>query len=142
MSLFYVEGTEPKRHAESEERDLRERMAAMIPSTSFKDKLDAKTAPLPVLETLEKPIATQFMEAATARGELVCEEFVDHRGQVCRRYHGDPKADIRASFSAPGLTVRVAEVVGFDGKNYLKDRIPNIVRAKMAVRALGAEGSV
>ena len=101
MSLFYVEGTEPKRHAESEERDLRERMAAMIPSTSFKDKLDAKTAPLPVLETLEKPIATQFMEAATARGELVCEEFVDHRGQVCRRYHGDPAADIRQSFAAP-----------------------------------------
>lgn len=142
MARFFVEGSKPQRAAVSEEQALREKMAMMIPSTSFRDKLDAATAPLPVLQTLEKPVAEQFMEAATKEGRLIVEEYVDHRGQVCKRYHGDPKADIRASFSAPGLTVRVAEVVGFDGKNYLKDRIPNVVRAKMAVRALGAEGSV
>jgi hypothetical protein len=138
-SRFYLENEVPQRHAASEEQDLRGKMAMMIPNTSFAGKLDPATAPLPVLETLEKPILEEFQERATARGELVVEEYTDHRGQVCRRFHGDPAADIRQSFAAPGVTVRVAETVGFDGHVYLKDRIPNNVRAKMYARSLGAE---
>lgn len=139
-SRFFIEGQEPARAAASEEQALREKMGMMIPSTSFSGKLDAKTAPLPVLQTMEKPVAEQFMEGAAARGELVVEEFLDHRNQVCKRYHGDARTEIQQSFSAPGITARVAETTSFDGRNYLKSRIPNNIRAKMAARSLAAEG--
>ena len=138
-SRFFIEGEEPARNADSSEADLRARMAEMIQHTGFRDKLNPETANIEVLKTLEGPVFQQFQEAAARKGQLVCEEYQDFRGQTRRRYHGSAKDEIAQSFAAPGITARIAEVVSFDGKNYLKDQVPNHVKARMYARSLGAE---
>ena len=141
MSRFYLENEIPQRAAGDSEADLRARMAAMIPGTSFKDKLDAKTANIEVLRTLERPILEEFRARAEAEGKLVVEEFTDAQGRVCRRFHGSAKAGLEP-FREEGRHVLLERPVIFDGRPYVRSKIPNDVRARMAVRALGAEGSI
>ncbi len=140
-SRFYVEGEEPQRAAADSEADLRERLAAMIPSTSFRDKLNPKTVNIEVLRTLEAPITEAFRERAAVEGKLVCEEYVDAQGRTCRRFHGSSKAGLEP-FREEGRHVLLTRPIFFDGRPYVRSKIPNDVRAKMAVRALGAEGSI
>ena len=140
-SRFFIEGEEPQRAAADSEAALRERMAAMIPSTSFRGKLDAASANIEVLRTLETPITQEFRDRAAAEGKLVVEEYVDAQGRTCRRFHGSSKAGLEP-FREEGRHVLLTRPIFFDGRPYVRSKIPNDVRAKMAVRALGAEGSI
>ncbi|MGL3710529.1 hypothetical protein ACSYAY_06655 [Leptospirillum ferriphilum] len=139
MSIFYLEGTEPARNAANEEQELRERLSGMVGHTSFAGKLDPRTAPLPVLQTLEKPITEQFRETAARKGVLVVEEFTDSQGRVCKRYHGDPRSDIEQTIAAPGVTVRLPELSNFEGKPYIRGREPLHVKKAMLLRSHGLE---
>ena len=137
-SRFFIEGEEPARNADSSEADLRARMAEMVKGTGFEGKLNPATAPLPVLQTLEKPILEEFRERAAAEGKLVCEEFTDSQGRTCRRYHGSSKAGLEP-FREEGRHVLLERPVIFDGKVYARSRVPNHIRAAMAIRSMGAE---
>ena len=141
MSRFYLENEIPQRAAGDSEADLRARMAEMVKGTSFAGKLNPATAPLEVLRTLERPITEAFAERAEAQGQLICEEYVDAQGRTCRRYHGSAKAGLEP-FREEGRHVLLERPVIFDGRPYVRSKIPNDVRARMAVRALGAEGSI
>jgi hypothetical protein len=138
MSRFYLENEIPQRAAGDSEADLRARMAEMVKGTSFAGKLNPATAPLEVLRTLERPITEAFAERAAAEGRLVCEEFTDAQGRTCRRYHGSSKAGLEP-FREEGRTVFLERPVVFDGKVYARSRIPNHIRAAMAIRSMGAE---
>ena len=137
-SRFFIEGSEPQRAAADSEADLRARMAEMVKGTSFAGKLNPATAPLEVLRTLERPITEAFAERAAAEGRLVCEEFTDAQGRTCRRYHGSAKAGLEP-FREEGRTVFLERPVIFDGRPYVRSKIPNAVRAQMYARSLGAE---
>lgn len=138
-SRFYLENEAPKRDASDSEANLRARLAGMIPHTDFSGKLDPRSANIEVLKTLAGPIEGQFRDHAAKKGVLIAEEYLDHRGLACRRYHGSARDEIRESFAAPGVTVRVAKTVTFNGKNFLESKIPNSVRAQMYARSVGAE---
>lgn len=140
-SRFYVEGDEPQRAAADSEADLRSRLAEMVKGTTFEGKLDTKTANIEVLKQLEMPIVRQFQERAAEEGRLVVEEFQDAQGRTCRRFHGSSKAGLEP-LREEGRRVFLERPVFFDGKAYVRSRVPNNVRAAMVARALGAEGSV
>ena len=137
-SRFFIEGSEPQRAAADSEADLRARMAEMVKGTSFAGKLNPATAPLEVLRTLEAPITQEFRDRAEAQGQLICEEYVDAQGRTCRKFHGSSKAGLEP-FREEGRTVFLERPVVFDGKVYARSRIPNHIRAAMAIRSMGAE---
>ena len=138
MSRFYLENEIPQRAAGDSEADLRARMAEMVKGTSFAGKLNPATAPLEVLRTLEAPITEAFAERAEAQGQLICEEYVDAQGRTCRRYHGSAKAGLEP-FREEGRHVLLERPIIFDGKAYVRSRVPNHIRAAMAIRSMGAE---
>ena len=136
--MFYLEKDGPKRDRKAAERELRHQVAAMLPSSSFRGKLDPVTAPIAVLETLAGPIHREFQETASRTGQLVVEEFTDSQGRQCKRYHGDTRAGL-APFAEGGVRVKLAEVSHFEGRAFLKGREPRDVRAAMLLRKNGLE---
>ena len=138
MSQFYLEKNGPQRDQKIAENELREQVGYMVQHTSFRGKLDAKTAPLAVLQTLGGPIHKEFQESASRNGLLVAEEYQDPQGRTCRRFHGDSKAGL-APFSEGGVRVRLSEISHFEGKSYLKGHEPKHVKAAMLLRSRGLD---
>lgn len=138
MGKFYLEGSIPQRDQKAAEKELRSQVAAMLPSSSFRGKLDPATAPIAVLETLAGPIHREFQETASRTGQLVVEEYTDAQGRQCKRYHGSSRAGL-APFSEGGVRVKLAEVSHFDGRVFLAGREPRDVRAAMLLRKNGLE---
>ncbi len=138
MNRFYLERDSQKKVEEKDEKTFREQVGYMVQHTSFRGKLDAKTAPLAVLQTLGGPIHKEFQENASRNGLLVAEEYQDSQGRICRRFHGDSKAGLEG-FAEGGRRVKLSELSHFEGRTYLKGREPRDVRAAMLLRSRGLD---
>ncbi len=137
MSKFYLEREGPKRDQKAAEQEFRGQVASMLPHSSFKGKVNPATERIEVLQAIGPAIYRQFQETASSRGELICEEYLDNRGVVCKRYHGDPRAGVAQT--GVGCRVKLSEVTHFDGRAYLKGREPKAVKAAMLLRSNGLE---
>lgn len=138
MSRFYLESDVPQREQVKSDRALREEVNSMVKHSTFAGKLDPMTAGIEVVKTLAEPIRKEFQEAATKRGVLVAEEYVDSQGRVCRKFHGDSRSGL-APFAEGGARVKLAAVSFFEGRVYLKGKEPLAIKRAMLLRSRGLE---